>query len=118
VDRRQEVGTGPAVRAAFADGVRWVLIGGALGAVLALPLAFAVLPDLTLVARLLVVAGVGAVAGSVVGFALAAGRSDDDADNGLGARDAQHEEDAGFEDDRGRAHEVAQPRSDPDHDGR
>lgn len=116
VDRRQEEGTGPAVRSAFADGVLWTGIGAAVGALIALPLALVVLPELDVAARLSIVAAVGAVAGSVVGFALAAGRSDDGADNGLGARDAQAEEDAGFEDHVERVRQVGLAWRDPQPD--
>jgi hypothetical protein len=118
VGRRQGEGVGPAVPSAFADGVRWAAIGGVIGALIALPLAFAVLPEIDALGRCLILAAVGAAAGSTCGFVLAAGRSDDDADDGLGAADAQAEEDAAFAEDLARARDVGLPWRDPTPDER
>jgi hypothetical protein len=96
IDRRQTEGTGPAVRRSFRTGILWSLVGGLLGAVPGVAAGLWLFADDGSEFAVFICAVVGFLAGSSVGFALGAGRSDDEAADGLSPQDERREERAAF----------------------
>jgi hypothetical protein len=99
IDRRQGEGTGPAIRRSFRTGILWSIVGGVLCAVPGLLAGLWLFDDSASEFAVVLCAVVGFLAGSSVGFALGAGRSDDDTPDGLSPADERREERAAFGDD-------------------